>query len=273
MARLEVQSSSDVELARKSTVMDVLKSGRVDGVPFDHVDREILGFLQEWDVNGDGQFSVEEVVMIAKKMRKTESKVKILGKTLIGGAILAVVLLTAVLLLTYTAVEMAKDTRPNHGIITTNDGRVAAMAHVLRQHGLESIPSMADEDLAQLQFVSFDVGGQRHSPKIADSVRRTVVSNGTLENQPVVDLFFTGGEYAKMTIDHDVTVQRLDGTLQVLDVGAAEGRHLQDVASAPWAHIGGASKPFAGLSGAPWAHIGAGSGALVARAPWAHIGR
>jgi hypothetical protein len=270
MARLEAQSIPDVELARKSSVKDVLTSGRVDGVPFDHVDKEILGYLQEWDVNGDGQFSVEEVLMIAKKFHKTENKVKVLGRTLIGGAVLVVVLLTAVLFLTYAAVEMAKDTRPNHGIITTNDGKVAAMAHVLRQYGLESIPSMPDEDLAQLQFVSFDIGGQRHNPKIVDSVRR-VVKTGTLENQPVVDLFFAGGEFVKMTIDDDVTVQQLDGTLQVLDVGAGEGRHLQDVASSPWAHIGGASKPFVGLSGAPWTHIGAGSGALVAGAPWTHI--
>jgi hypothetical protein len=289
MSRREVTDVADLEqcrphatppflegpLAKTSTksVMQVKNSGHINGAALDRVDTEILDFLKEWDVNGDGHFSVEEVIMVAKKFRKTERKVKVMGRTLIVGAIVMASLLAAILFVTFAAVQLAKDTRPNHGIITTNDGRVAAMAHVLRQSNLESIPSMLDEDLAQLQFVSFDIGGERHNPKIATSVRRTSGANGTQGSRPIVDIFFVGGSYSKMTIDHDVKVQRSDGTWQVLDGGDIEGRHLQDVASAPWSHITGATRHFVGLSGAPWTHIGDGSQPLVAGAPWTHITR
>jgi hypothetical protein len=209
--------------------------------------------------------------MIAKQFRTTERKVTVMGRTLIVGAIVVALLLAGILFVTFEAVELAKDTRPNHGIITTNDGRVAAMAHVLRHNGLESVPFMPNEDLAQLQFVSFDIGGERHNPKVASTVRRAFGANGTQESRPVVDIFFVGGDFSKVTIGHDVKVQRPDGAWQVLDVDASEGRHLQDAASAPWSHISGTGKPFVGLSGAPWSHIGDGSGPLVAGAPWTHI--
>jgi len=259
-------------LAKTSTksVLEVKKSGCINGAPLDRVDTDILNFLKEWDVNGDGQFSVEEVIMIAKKFRTTERKATVMCRTLLVGAIVVVLLLAGILFVTYEAVELAEDTHPNHGIITTNDGRVAAMAHVLRQNGLESVLSMPNEDLAQLQFVSFDIGGERHNPKIASTVRRAVVANGT-EKRPIVDIFFEGGDFSKVTIGNDVKVQRSDGVWQVLDVGATEGRQLQDVASGPWSHITGTNRPFVGLSGAPWTHIGDGSGPLVAGAPWTHI--
>merc|ERR1712232_89056 len=166
----------------------------------------------------------------------------------------------AILFVTFVAVELAKDTRPNRqGIITTSDGGVAAMANVVRQNDLESVPSMADADLAQLLFLSFDIDGERHNPKIASSVRRATGANNTQGERPVVDIFFQGGDYSKMTISHDIKVQRQDGTSQVVDVRTAEGRQLS-----PWSHIGGASKPFVGLSGA--------GGAMVARSAWSHIG-
>merc|ERR1712228_307408 len=162
---------------------------------------------------------------------------------------------------------MSKDMRPDRqGILTANNGKIAGVAQVLQMGGLERIPAMKNEELAELQFVSFDLNSERYMLKIAGALKRQEEVQRETGSQHIVDLFFVGGPFTKMNFAHNISVVHPDGTSEVVDT-AGKKRRL-----GPWSHIGSA----------PWAHIGSAgtvgisgvSGdAQVASAPWSHIGR
>jgi len=241
------------------------------GNPLSGADAALLDLLAQWDTNGDGQYSVEEVLLIARHFQQKQRQVTNLKRTLCLGSVFTLVLLVGILFVCLKANEMTKDMRPsNNGVLTTNNGKVAGVAQVLQQGDLDNIPNMTDDQLAELQFVSFNLNQDHYVLKVAGAVREHTEVQGEHGPRSMIGIFFVNGPFASMNFGRDISMVHRNGTSEVLAVGAAgEQRRLQSLASAPWAHIGQKSGVgIVGLSGvasAPWAHIGS--------APWAHIGR
>lgn len=163
--------------------------------------------------------------------------------------------------------EMAKDMRPSEqGILTTNDGKVAGVAHVMRKAGFDTIPNMTDGQLAELQFASFDLNHEQYMLKVAGAVRRHTEIHGERGQRPVMDLYFVNGPLTRMTFGRDIEVVYPNGTSEVVAPGAAgEQRRLESLASAPWMHIDQSGAGIVGLSGV--------ADVQVASAPWTHTVR
>jgi hypothetical protein len=240
------------------------------GNPLSGADAELLNLLEQWDVNGDGQYSVAEVLLIARHFQQKQRQVTNLKRTLCFGLLFTLVLLAGILFVACQANEITKDMRPSkQGILTTTDGKLAGVAAIMRRGDLDMIPNMTDHDLAELQYVSFGVNNDTYTLKVAGVARRAT-SQGEYDAHHSLDLFFVGGPFANMNFGHDIKVFYHNDTSasEVVAKGAAgERRRLQSLTSSPWAHIGSA----------PWAHIGAGvvglsgTDAQVASAPWTHI--
>merc|ERR1712232_289106 len=248
-------------LSRSMTASQVKAALESTGNPLSGADAELLDLLATWDINGDGQYSVEEVLLIARHFRQKKRQVASLKRTLCLGSLFTLVLLVGVLLVSLRANEMTKDMRPSaQGILTTNGGKVAGVAHVMRRGDLNMIPNMTDDQLAELQFVSFDLNQDHYMLKVASAVRRhTEVQDE--HSPPIMDLFFVNAPFVKMNFGRDIEVVHRNGTSEIMAFGTAgEKRRL---ARAPWMHIG--SSGTVGLSGV------AGTDAQVASAPWAHI--
>merc|ERR1712232_559939 len=233
------------------------------GNPLSSADTELLDLLAQWDVNGDGQYSVEEVLLIARHFQQKQRQVTSLKRTLCLGLIFTFVLLVGVLLVSLKANDMSKDMRPSpQGILTTKDGKVAGVAHVMRRGDLDMIPNMTDDQLAELQFVAFDLHQDHYMLKVASAVRRHSEVQGKHVQgkhgpRPVLDLFFVNAPFAKMNFGHDIEVVHVNGTSEVMTFGnAGEQRRLS-----PWNHI--TSSGTVGLSGL--------ADVQVAQNPWAHI--
>merc|ERR1712226_1611238 len=91
---------------------------------------------------------------------------------------------------------MTKDMRPNaQGIVTTNGGKIAGAAHVMRRGDLNMIPNMTDDQLAELQFVAFDLHQDHYMLKVASAVRRHIEVQGEHDPRPVMDLFFVNAHW------------------------------------------------------------------------------
>merc|ERR1712232_235515 len=104
------------------------------GNPLSSADTELLDLMGMWDINGDGQYSVEEVLLIARHFQQKQRQVTSLKRTLCLGSLFTLVLLVGVLLVSLRADEMSKDMRPDlQGVLTTNDGKVAGVANVMRR--------------------------------------------------------------------------------------------------------------------------------------------
>jgi len=228
------------------------------GNPLSSADTELLDLLAQWDINGDGQYSVEEVLLIARHFQQKQRQVTSLKRTLCLGLIFTFVLLVGVLLVSLKANDMSKDMRPSpQGILTTKDGKVAGVAHVMRRGDFDMIPNMTDDQLAELQFVAFDLHQDHYMLKVASAVRRHSEVQGKHGPRPVLDLFFVNAPFAKINFGRDIEVVHVNGTSEVMTFGnAGEQRRLS-----PWNHI--TSSGTVGLSGL--------ADVQVAQSPWAHI--
>merc|ERR1712232_393829 len=251
-------------LSRSRTASQVKAALSRAGNPLRGADAELLDLMGMWDINGDGQYSVEEVLLIARHFRQKKRQVASLKRTLCLGSLFTLVLLVGVLLVSLRANEMTKDMRPSaQGILTTNGGKVAGVAHVMRRGDLNMIPNMTDDQLAELQFVAFDLHQDHYMLKVASAVRRHIEVQGEHDPRPVMDLFFVNAPFAKMKFGRDIEVVHLNGTSEIMAFGAA-GKQRR-LALAPWMHIG--SSGTVGLSGV------ADTDVQVASPPWAHIVR
>lgn len=251
--------TSSMSRAKSAHEVHVALSGK--GNSLDKTDSELLDLLREWDTNGDGQYSVEEVLLIARHFRQKQRLVTNLKRTLCLGGVFTIALLVGILFVAMWANRLTKDMRPDqHGVLTTNNGKVAGAAQVLQMGELEKIRTMSDQNLAEIQFVSFDIKGDHHTLKVAGVVcSQNEVQNET-GTQQVVDLYFVNGPFVKMNLARDISVVRPDGASVVVDTAEMKRRLA---GSAPWAHIGSAGT--VGISGI--------NDVQVASAPWAHIGR
>merc|ERR1712232_987223 len=250
-------------LSRSMTASQVKAALESTGNPLSGADAELLDLLATWDINGDGQYSVEEVLLIARHFRQKKRQAASLKRTSCLGSLFTLVLLVGVLLVSLRANEMSKDMRPSaQGILTTNNGKVAGVANVMRRGGLDTIPNMTDAQLAELQYVSFDLDQDHYMLKVASAVRRHTKVQDERGPRPVMDLLFVNAPFVKMNLGRDIAVVHHNGTSTVLAFGAVgEQRRLM----APWMHIG--SSGTVGLSGLSDTDV------QVASAPWAHIGR
>jgi len=248
-------------LARSKTACEVKAALSSAGDPLSGADSDLLDLLAQWDIDGDGQYSVEEVLLIARHFQQKQRQVTSLKKTLCLGSLFTLVLLVGVLFVSLRANEMSKDMRPStQGVLTTNNGKVAGVANVMRRGGLDTIPNMTDAQLAELQYVSFDLDQDHYMLKVASAVRRHTKVQDERGPRPVMDLFFVNAPFVKMNLGRDITVVHHNGTSKVMAFGAVgEQRRL-----APWMHIG--SSGTVGLSGLSDTDV------QVASAPWQHIG-
>jgi hypothetical protein len=246
-------------LSRAKSAQEVQDALSSNDNPLDKADSELLDLLKEWDTNGDGQYSVEEVLLIARHFQQKQRQVTKLRRTLCLGTIFTLALLVGVLLVAIWANQLTKDMRPNqHGVLTAYNGKVAGAAQVLQRGELEKIRNMRDADLAEIQFVSFDLTGNHYALKVAGVARSQLGAQSENGTHQVVDLFFANGPFTKMELARDISVVRPDGTAVVVD-SAEKRRRL--AGSAPWAHIGSAG--IVGISGT--------NDVQVAGAPWTHI--
>jgi hypothetical protein len=230
--------------------------------PLSGADADLLDLLEQWDVNGDGQYSVEEVLLIARHFRQKQQLVTSLKRTLFVGFLFTCALLVGTLFVNLKANQMTKDMRPDTaGILTTNNGQVAGVAQVMRRGDLGTIPNMTNNQLAELQFVAFDMDQDHYMLKVAGAVRRHTAVRHENELQPTVDLFFVNGPFAKMRLGHNIEVVHPNGTTAIV-ASASEGeqRRLQS-----WMHISSQQTGVVGLSGLAetnvqvansWSHIG-----------------
>jgi hypothetical protein len=231
------------------------------GTLLNHADAELLDLLEQWDKNGDGQYSVDEVLLIARHFQQKERQVAKLKRTLCLGSLFAIVLLLGMLFVSLQANEISKDMRPSrHGVLTTTDGKVAGVAQVMRRADLDAILNMTDDQLTDLQFVSFNLSSVQYVLKVAGAARR----HAEMQEEAIVDLFFVNGPFAEMQLlgRHNGTVEMMVSTTR------GEERRLQPRSLSPWMHISQAQQGTAGIVGLSGTDV-----QQLASAPWQHIGR
>jgi hypothetical protein len=228
-------------------------------------DSELLDLLEQWDVNGDGQYSVEEILLIARHFKQKQQLITNLKKTLFVGFLFTCALLVGSLFVNLQANQMTKDMRPDTaGILTTNNGQVAGVAQVMRRENLDAIPNMTNNQLAELQFVAFDLDQDHYMLKVAGAVRRQTAVQHVNESWPAVDLFFVNGPFAKMRLGRNIELVHPNGTTAVMAT-APEGEQRR--LAAPWMHISSQNTGVVGLSGLAETNV------QVAGASWAHVMR
>lgn len=213
---------------RTKSAREIKDAFASSGHGLNRAESHILDLLQEWDTTGDGQYSVEEVLLIAQKYRTKEAQVHQLGRVVVCGAILISLLLLGILFVALAADEMSKDSRPNgQGTLMTRTGQIVGAAQIYQTDNLDRMRNMSARELAQVEFVSFDVAGVHHTFKVVGVVRRDAA----------VDVYFGGTYLDKMAVGDTVEVHYRNGSSQAVDKAEGDpGRRLGSVA--PWMHLG-----------------------------------
>merc|ERR1712072_568251 len=78
---LSPMERGEADLKRSMTASQVKAALSSAGDPLSGVDADLLDLLAQWDTNGDGQYSVEEVLVIARHFQQKQRQMTSLKKT------------------------------------------------------------------------------------------------------------------------------------------------------------------------------------------------
>lgn len=122
-------------------------------------DAMILKQLREWDVDGNGSFSVAEVHSACKHFLHHKEVNKSLKRTLLIGAAISIVIMGVLLALMVAAVESTKDTRPqSSGELRTTAGAPVTVTQTSSSSSqifnLGYFPDEALAEIKQLEIVN-----------------------------------------------------------------------------------------------------------------------
>eukprot|EP00434_Breviolum_minutum_P014609 symbB.v1.2.012879.t1/scaffold876.1/size155678/4 len=110
-------------------------------MPYKHLPEQIQDVMREWDADGSGMVGVAELSAAAGAYKKIQQEGRLMKKIIIGMAIVILFLMVSMFVLSYLAVDMAKEMRGS------SDGTMESSSGVVVKVGSSDFEMAADGSL------------------------------------------------------------------------------------------------------------------------------
>jgi len=162
-------TAADVEEAWD--IVRIAKKGKESNsaeLNYKHQPKAVADVLKQWDADQSGSVGVSELVMAGEAQKKMASENRLVKKLLGMALTFIVILMAATFGLSFTAVQMAKDSRPDaSGIQQLPDGKPVANAQAKEVKSLSEWPSLPFDTLTRAESFNLEYDGTAHHMKIA----------------------------------------------------------------------------------------------------------
>lgn len=165
---------------------------------------KLVSLLRQWDTDGDGKFSVDEVMIAARQMLGEKRQSTSLKKWLVGLAVLYLASLAIILALMIGAMELAKDSRPsNDGVLldTRHSGEVIKVK--------SKVDNFSPFDYLELPLNQIEQLGV---------IYLSGLPSGTPGSEDLIERLYTVSRVSRNTNDNSAQILLSDGS--ILDVDA-----------------------------------------------------
>jgi len=189
------------------------KQSNTAELPYKHLPKAVSSVLEQWDADKSGSVGVAELVKAGEAQKKMENENRLVKRLLAGAVAVIMILMAATFALSFAAVQMAKDSRPDaSGIQSLPDGSPVANAEAREVVAVSEWPSLSFDTLTRAEDFNLVYDDQAHHFRIA-----SIEQSATL----------------------DLTIQTLDGrTVEISSGGiisvdgvikdVSDGRRLED---------------------------------------------
>jgi len=101
------------------------KANNASEMPYKHLPECIQDVMREWDADGSGMVGVSELSAAASAYKKVQQEGRMMRKIIFGMAMVILILMASMFILSWAAVEMAKEMKGDGaGVMATPDGVV-----------------------------------------------------------------------------------------------------------------------------------------------------
>eukprot|EP00931_Biecheleriopsis_adriatica_P009151 TRINITY_DN110247_c0_g1_i1.p1 TRINITY_DN110247_c0_g1~~TRINITY_DN110247_c0_g1_i1.p1 ORF type:complete len:337 (-),score=66.81 TRINITY_DN110247_c0_g1_i1:244-1155(-) len=148
---------------------------------YKHLPKAVVDVLSQWDADKSGSVGVAELVKAGEAQKKIEQENRLVKKLLAVAGAIIVVLLVATFCLSFAAVELAKDSRPDEvGIQMLPNGSPVANAQAREVKKVLDWPSLPFDTLTRAESFNLVYDDKAHHLKIA-SLEQSVTSDLTIK--------------------------------------------------------------------------------------------
>ncbi|CEL94593.1 unnamed protein product [Vitrella brassicaformis CCMP3155] len=197
--------STEKQNAKQRTV--AFENASTTSTPGNDTER-IVQLLKAWDTNQDGMFSIDEVTAAAKQMMSERKENKRLKWVIFGVVILYIVTIVLLLGITFAAVEMAKDFKPDENGLVIG---TKATKNVIQTKAKTDVESPFDfithslDDLENLDGLYIDDLLAKNGDVLERYFKvRDVTKN---KSQGSVKVVFLNGEYLEIDKERAVLLR------------------------------------------------------------------
>eukprot|EP00386_Alphamonas_edax_P006618 GDKI01021371.1.p1 GENE.GDKI01021371.1~~GDKI01021371.1.p1 ORF type:complete len:377 (-),score=117.11 GDKI01021371.1:373-1503(-) len=164
----------------------------------------LVAKLRGWDTDGDGKFTVEEVLHAAVDLEDEKRKSKRLWVTVVMLIVLYIVTLCLFLGASYAAVEISKDFRPQgtETALKTKEDLVVATREYLDEVDIFELPDTHTKDLYKMEslYLTWTSTVPNRAPAKKESMFRIAQVEKSMHGESsMVTLHFTTGSRLEVT--------------------------------------------------------------------------
>lgn len=207
------------EAADMIRIAKVAKQNNSAELNYKHLPKAVSDVLAQWDADKSGSVGISELVKAGEAQKKMENENHLIKRLLVGAILTILILMAATFGLSFTAVELAKDSRPDEsGVQRIAGGTPVQTSVAIEVKKLSEWPSLPFQQLANAQDFNLVFDNEAHHFKVAK---------------------------IKQNEAKDVTIKTMDGTTVEIASGGvisvdgvvkdvSDGRRLSAVARRLW---------------------------------------
>jgi len=134
---------------------------------YKHLPKAVSGVLEQWDADKSGSVGISELVKAGEAQKRMENENRLVKRLLVAALVVIGILMAATFGLSFAAVQMAKDSKPDaSGVQALPDGRPVSTGVANKVYKLAEFPALKPEMLSQLEKIDVVHSGKYHHYKI-----------------------------------------------------------------------------------------------------------
>jgi len=203
------------EAADMIRIAKVAKQNNSAELNYKHLPKAVSDVLAQWDADKSGSVGISELVKAGEAQKKMENENHLIKRLLVGAILTILILMAATFGLSFTAVELAKDSRPDEsGVQRIAGGTPVQTSVAIEVKKLSEWPSLPFQQLANAQDFNLVFDNEAHHFKVA-KIKQNEAKDVTIKTMDGTTVEIASGG-----------VISVDGVVK--DVG--DGRRLSAVA-------------------------------------------
>lgn len=156
------------EAADMIRIAKVAKQNNSAELNYKHLPKAVSDVLAQWDADKSGSVGISELVKAGEAQKKMENENHLIKRLLVGAILTILILMAATFGLSFTAVELAKDSRPDEsGVQRIAGGTPVQTSVAIEVKKLSEWPSLPFQQLANAQDFNLVFDNEAHHFKVA----------------------------------------------------------------------------------------------------------